>query len=92
MNSFLSIFGHAIGLIGMAMVVACFYFSVCKDWDVKGMLYNVVNASGATLLLISLLIHFNLGSFVIEIFWITISVRGILNAQKKELEKELEKS
>lgn len=74
--------GHAIGMVGMACVVFA-YFAVERDWvDNKDIKFYVVNLIGAILLLISLLIHFNLGSFVIEIFWITISIMGIVNHYK----------
>lgn len=71
--------GHIISLIGMACVVAA-YLAVERDWlnnrDVK---FYIINLIGAILLLISLLINFNLGSFIIEIFWIIISIMGIIN-------------
>ncbi|EDN70163.1 conserved hypothetical protein, membrane [Beggiatoa sp. PS] len=75
--------GHAISMIGMACVVFA-YFAVERDWlDNKNIKFYVINLIGAILLLISLLINFNLGSFVIEIFWITISMMGIINHYKK---------
>ncbi|WP_235602800.1 CBU_0592 family membrane protein [Piscirickettsia litoralis] len=39
--------------------------------------FSIINLVGAILLLISLCIHFNLGSFIIEVFWILISLYGI---------------
>ncbi len=74
--------GHALGMVGMACVVFA-YLAVERDWfDNKEVKFYVVNLIGAILLLISLLINFNLGSFVIEIFWITISIMGIINNYK----------
>jgi len=74
--------GHAIGILGMACVVFA-YFAVERDWlDNKDVKFYVINLIGAILLLISLLINFNLGSFVIEIFWIIISIMGIVNYYK----------
>lgn len=71
--------GHATGMIGMAFVVFA-YFAVERDWvNNKEVKFYVINLIGAILLLISLLVNFNLGSFIIEIFWITISMRGIIN-------------
>jgi len=76
--------GHAISMIGMACVVFA-YFAVERDWlDNKNIKFYVINLIGAILLLISLLINFNLGSFVIEIFWITISMMGIINHYKNK--------
>jgi predicted membrane protein len=74
--------GHAISMLGMACVVLAYLF-VERDWlDSKDVKFYVINLIGAILLLLSLLIHFNLGSFVIEIFWITISIMGIINHYK----------
>lgn len=74
--------GHAVGMVGMACVVFA-YFAVERDWfNNKEVKFYVINLIGAVLLLISLLINFNLGSFVIEIFWIAISIFGIINNYK----------
>ena len=79
----LSGIGHVIGVAGMAFVVFA-YFAVERGWvDNKDVKFYVINLIGAVLLLISLLINFNLGSFVIEIFWIIISLNGIANYYKK---------
>ncbi len=80
----LSTIGHAIGMVGMACV-AFAYFAVERNWlNNKNVKFYVINLIGAILLLVSLLIHFNLGSFVIEIFWIAISILGIINYYKVE--------
>ena len=42
-----------------------------------GLVYNMMNLTGAILLLISLCYNFNLASFVIEIFWIAASLIGL---------------
>ena len=74
--------GHAIGLVGMICVVLA-YLAVERDWlNNKDIQFYIINLIGAILLLLSLLINFNLGSFVIEIFWITISMMGIVNYYK----------
>lgn len=79
----LSGIGHVIGVVGMVCVVFA-YLAVERGWvDNKDVKFYVINLIGAVLLLISLLINFNLGSFVIEIFWIIISINGIVNYYKK---------
>jgi len=75
---------HAIGLLGMVMVVLAFYQTVSGAWSSQGAQFNVVNLCGAVLLLLSLLVHFNLGSFVIEVFWIAISLKGLYQLRKKK--------
>jgi hypothetical protein len=42
-----------------------------------GIVYNLMNLTGAILLLISLCYNFNLASFVIELFWIAASLIGL---------------
>ena len=78
------------GMVGMAMVVYA-YLALERGWlgqrDIR--LY-VVNLVGSVLLLLSLLIHFNLGSIIIEIFWISISLSGMvkgLRGTEKEVDK-----
>lgn len=79
----ISLGAHIIGLVGMALVVLAFYQTVSGKWDSQGESFNVVNLCGAVLLLISLCVHFNLGSFVIELFWIAISIKGLRQLHKK---------
>jgi hypothetical protein len=74
--------GHIVGVIGMVCVVFA-YFSIERNWfNNKDIKFYVINLIGGILLLISLLINFNLGSFIIEIFWITISMMGIIRHYK----------
>ena len=43
----------------------------------NGLLYSVLNAAGAGLIVISLLGNYNLSAFIIEVFWVLISFFGI---------------
>lgn len=66
-----------IGLAGTSLVVAAYLLLQLEKLDAKGLAFNVMNLSGAILLLISLSINFNLASFVIELFWIAASCIGL---------------
>ena len=79
----ISLLGHLIGFAGMLCVVLAFYMTVTGIWSSQSRKYNQVNLAGAILLIISLFIHFNLGSFIIEVFWIMISLKGINNAKRR---------
>lgn len=79
----LEMIAHGIGLLGMILVVLAFYQTVNGTWSGQSYQFNVVNLCGAVLLLLSLLVHFNLGSFVIEVFWIGISLKGLYRSKKK---------
>jgi hypothetical protein len=75
--------GDILGTLGMIGVVAA-YFALEKGYFTRSQLrYYVVNLVGALLLLVSLLINFNLGSFVIELFWVAISLMGIVRCLRE---------
>ena len=77
--------GHTIGLFGMACIVLAYYLIETGGMNRDDIKYYWLNLSGACLLVLSLLINFNLGSFVIEIFWIAISILGMIRLNKKSL-------
>lgn len=78
-----------IGFVGMAFVVIAYLLLQINKYTIKSLQYQLLNLVGAILLLISLFVHFNLGSFIIEIFWIIITVYGIVvNLKSKKKEKE----
>ena len=66
-----------IGFVGAMMVVYAYYKCRSGQWDNKSLLADLTNMVGAVLLTISLLFNFNLGSFLIELFWLAISGTGI---------------
>jgi len=66
-----------IGMLGTLLVVLAYYLLQLERTDPKGLSYNMINLVGAVLLLFSLCFHFNLASFVIEIFWIGASMIGL---------------
>jgi hypothetical protein len=73
----LELLANIIGMFGTALVVGTYFMLQLDHLDAKGLAYNVCNLLGAILLLISLLVHFNLASFVIELFWIAASLVGL---------------
>ncbi len=73
----------AIGMIGVFMILAVYGAVQIDKMDVKTVSYSVINAVGAILILISLLVTFNLASFVIEIAWLLISIFGVFKALKR---------
>ena len=72
-----------IGFVGMIFIVYAYFLlqtQKAKSDSLKFQLYNLI---GAVLLVISLLVHFNLGSFMIEVFWIIITLYGIYKNKKE---------
>ena len=66
-----------VGMSGTFLVVGSFFLLQLNKVSPKSLVYNMMNLSGAILLLISLCYNFNLASFVIEIFWIAASLIGL---------------
>ncbi len=78
-----------IGMSGTFLVVGAFFLLQLGKLPASGIGYNVMNLTGAILLLISLCYNFNLASFVIEIFWIAASLIGIYKYYKARRELKL---
>ena len=79
----MDLFTQIFGLIGCLMVSVPFLLgtSIGKaEWHPSTWRFILTNLAGACILLISLFYHFNLGSFVIELFWIT---GGCISVYKK---------
>ena len=80
---------QVIGFIGMVFIVYAYLLLQIGTYDSKSLKFQYINLIGAILLLISLFVHFNLGSFIIEVFWIIITLYGIYkNYTDKKKKKE----
>lgn len=75
----ISLIANIIGMIGTTLVVGTYMLLQFNKLDARGFAFNFWNLVGAVLLLISLLVHFNLASLVIEVFWIAASLVGLYN-------------
>jgi len=70
----------------MIFIVWAYFLLQTKKYGIDSLYYQLLNLVGAILLLISLFVHFNLGSFIIEVFWIIITLYGMYKNYKKEKE------
>ena len=66
-----------LGNLGVAMVLWCYLLLQLQRLDITALPYSLYNGIGAALILVSLVIDFNLSSFVIEIAWLAISFYGV---------------
>ena len=72
-----------IGLSGVTLILIA-YFSLqterirAEDWR-----FSAINGVGALLIMTSLYFTFNLASFVIEVFWLMISLFGLWKAWRR---------
>jgi predicted membrane protein len=72
-----------IGFFGMGCVVLAYFLLHADKAHKEDVHYQWLNLIGAILLIISLFVHFNLGSFLIEVFWISITIYGMAKSRKK---------
>ena len=75
------ILANIVGIIGGILIVAAYGYANIAS-PVRLLPYNLVNLAGAVLLTISLMVHFNLASFLLEIVWITIAIGGLWKAYR----------
>lgn len=69
-----------VGLVGVAFIVGTYFLSQIGRMNVNRPLYPALNGLGALLILFSLTYTFNAASFVIESFWLAISVIGLVRS------------
>lgn len=72
---------NIIGIIGSVLIVSAYAYNVYGT-AVNAYIYNGTNLLGAILLTISLLVHFNLASLLLEIVWIAIALGGLWKARQ----------
>src|SRR5262245_7126905 len=65
------------GSLGVAMIVCAYLFLQLGRVASDSLRYLLANALGAGLILISLSMEFNFSAFLIEAFWLAISVVGL---------------
>ena len=76
---------NAIGLVGSAVLVFGYaYSNVARPMNF--VLFNAANLAGAILLTVSLTVHFNLASFLLEIVWGGIALFGLIKAWRGKAE------
>lgn len=66
-----------LGTVGVAVIIVTYVFLQLGKVRSEQLIYSLLNAVGATLILISLYFDFNFPSFVVEFFWLLISLFGI---------------
>ena len=69
-----------LGTIGVATIVITYVLLQTQRIRSEQPLYSLLNAVGASLILISLYYSFNLPSVIVESFWLVISIYGLVRA------------
>lgn len=66
----------AIGNLGVLMIVGVYLLLQMDKISSDQVSYSLINGMGAALVLVSLYYSFNLSAFLIEVFWLLISIYG----------------
>jgi hypothetical protein len=66
-----------LGTLGVAIIIVTYVLLQTERVRSKELKYSLLNAIGALLIIISLCYSFNLPAFIVEFFWLLISLFGI---------------
>lgn len=66
-----------LGTAGVATIILTYILLQIEKIRSEHLLYSMLNAAGAALILVSLYYDFNFPSFIVEFFWLLISLFGI---------------
>ena len=67
-----------LGIIGVVLILATYMLLQLEKLSATSFLYSATNGLGASLILVSLIYEFNLSAFIIEAFWLLISIYGVV--------------
>lgn len=66
-----------IGNVGVLLMVVAYLLLQLEKVSGANVIYLLLNATGAVLVMISLAFRFNLSAFLMEAFWLLISLYGL---------------
>jgi multidrug transporter EmrE-like cation transporter len=67
-----------VGNLGVGMIVVTYLLLQLDKIKSSDVAYSVLNALGASLIVASLIVDFNLSALLMETFWVLISLLGIV--------------
>ncbi len=66
-----------IGMMGVITIISTYALLQLEKIRSESLLYSLLNALGAALIIFSLYFDFNFSAFVVEFFWMIVSLYGI---------------
>ena len=66
-----------VGTAGAAIILVSYFLLQLQRISSTALSYSILNGAGALLILVSLWTEFNLSAFLIEAFWLAISIFGV---------------
>ena len=72
-----------LGLVGVGCIVAAYFLLQTEKMRFDDWPYLWLNAAGATAITLTLIVDFNLSALAMEVFWLLISLYGILKRVRR---------
>lgn len=66
-----------VGNVGVVVLMITYLLLQLNRLRSDDLAYSMLNAIGASLIVVSLLVNFNFSAFLMEVFWVLISFVGI---------------
>lgn len=66
------------GNVGVGLMIIGYLLLQAEKISSRDLSYSVMNGAGALLVVVSLLYRFNLSAFLVEVFWLLISIYGLI--------------
>jgi hypothetical protein len=76
-----------VGTAGVALIVVAYLLLQLGRLRSEALSYSLMNGVGASLVVLSLVFNFNLSAFLVEAFWVLISVLGVVRYFRRETEE-----
>ena len=70
-----------IGAAGVVIIIVTYLLLQTGRMDSRKAPYSVLNAAGSGMIIVSLWFDFNLAAFIVEFFWLVISLYGIVRSR-----------
>ncbi len=70
-----------VGNIGVLLMVIAYLLLQLEKLSSSAFSYLLLNAVGAVMVIVSLMFRFNLSAFLMEAFWLLISLYGLTKSQ-----------
>ena len=72
-----------LGNVGVALIIGAYFMLQTERLTSRSLPYLLANGLGAALILVSLLGEFNLSAFLVESFWVAISLYGLFKQRHR---------
>ena len=66
-----------VGNVGVVVLMIAYLMLQLNKLSSAGLAYSLLNAVGASFIIVSLVVDFNLSALLMEVFWVLISFVGI---------------